>query len=410
MRRFFALVMLAVTACATPAPSTQPSPTPGGAGSGSMRVTPSPSIAAASRLLATAAPGTPRPATAAAGWQPVPIQESVQRAPLDQVVWTGTRFVATSSGNASLDSADGRTWHLQGALAGADVTWGLAAGPLGIVAVGEQNGRAASWASPDGLRWTAGPDQPSLRGAGTDGVLATAVVAAPWGWLAVGSEDPACRGMCGQPVRAIVWTSPDGLRWTRVPDQPSFANAAMTGVARWGQGFVAVGSVALGQTRDRAAVWTSPDGRAWSLVPDVPLFQLSPGTDMTGVAAGHDLLVAVGTMAVSQGFGVSAVAWWSDDGRTWQRATGDRFLGGQLFSVTSTPEGFLATGPSGEPSCSGGIWSSADGRSWTCIASDPAFAGFCPYAAAASLSVEVVVGLFNGESPAPGAIWWRGIP
>jgi hypothetical protein len=130
---------------------------------------------------------------------------------------------------------------------------------------------------------------------------------------------------------------------------------------------------------------------------------------MNGVAADHGVIVGVG-MDGPQGGGDNSVrAWWSLDGRTWSEATGERFAGGQVFSVTSTPDGFLATGPSGPDSCLGGIWQSADGRAWTCVASDAAFTGFGPYAAAASPNVAIAVGL-DASGPEtdrgfPGAVW-----
>jgi hypothetical protein len=69
------------------------------------------------------------------------------------------------------------------------------------------------------------------------------------------------------------------------------------------------------------------------------------------------------------------------------------------------------TGPSGDPSCLGGIWSSSDGQAWRCDASDPSFTGFGPYAAAGSPDVEIAVGLTSAgpESPdgLPGAVWSR---
>ncbi len=61
-----------------------------------------------------------------------------------------------------------------------------------------------------------------------------------------------------------------------------------------------------------------------------------------------------------------------------------------------------ATPSASAAAASQSLATAADGRSWACIASDPAFSGLAPYAAAASSSVEVVVGL--------GAIWWREIP
>lgn len=88
-------------------------------------------------------------------------------------------------------------------------------------------------------------------------------------------------------------------------------------------------------------------------------------------------------------------------------------VAGQVFSVARVPSGLLATGPSGGRSCLGGIWASGDGRTWRCVATDPAFDGFGPYAAAGSANVEVAVGLTSvgWDSTTglglPGAIWWR---
>jgi hypothetical protein len=189
----------------------------------------------------------------------------------------------------------------------------------------------------------------------------------------------------------------------------------MRDVARLGSGFVAVGAGTSG-----AAVWTSTDGSTWARVRDDPMFHPRPGTDksywasMAGVAVDHGVVVAVGMDGAPGGGDNSVRVWWSADGRTWAEATGDRFLSGQVFSVTATPEGFLATGPSGEPSCLGGMWASTDGRAWQCVASDPAFDGFGPYAAAASSSVEVAVGLKSVNDPPPeglpGAVWERALP
>lgn len=98
---------------------------------------------------------------------------------------------------------------------------------------------------------------------------------------------------------------------------------------------------------------------------------------------------------------------------TWVEAVGDHFAEGQLFAVAATPRGFLATGPSGAPSCRGGTWSSTDGRTWTCTASAPAYEGMAPYAAAASSTVEIVVGLDSAvevhPDGLPGGVWWRSI-
>lgn len=384
--------------------------------------TPAPSATSAAALPGPAA--SPMPSSPASsspspieGWIAAPEQPAVSGVQYQDVVWTGGRFVATGAaldgGSVFLDSPDGRTWHRQGALALESSPSRLAVGPLGVVAVGDVAGRPASWVSSDGLSWTVAPDAFPASPAGKDTVGVTDVVATDAGWLAVGRIDPACNVNCGnEPVRALVWTSSDGLRWTPIGGQASFDGGGMAAVTRGGPGYVAAGSAG-----GHAAIWTSTDGDAWSRVPDGPMF--GPDTDpsfpvaVVGVAAREDVVVAVG-MDMSDGGG-SVLAWWSADGQSWSEATVERSLHGQVFDVTATPEGFLATGPSGETSCLGGIWASSAGRAWQYVASDPLLAGFGPYASAASSSVEVAVGLtsvgYDENSPlgVPGAVWWRSL-
>lgn len=395
---FASLVLLGGCTSATTSPSASPA---------SASVGPS-----ASSLSSPLASPSPSPT---GDWLAAPDQPSVSGVQYQDVVWAGYRFVAIGAalggGSVFLDSPDGRTWHRQGALDPESYPGRLAVGPLGVVAVGDVAGHPASWVSSDGLSWTVAPDAFPGSPAGTDTVGVTDVVATDAGWLAVGREDPACNTNCGnEPVRALVWTSSDGLRWMPIGDQASFDGGGMATVTRGGPGYVAAGSAG-----GHAAIWTSTNGDAWSRVPDDPMF--GPKTDpsfpaaVVGVAARENVVVAVG-MDMSDGGG-SVLAWWSADGQSWSEATVEGPLHGQVFDVAVTPDGFLATGPSGEPSCLGGIWASSAGRVWQCVASDPLLAGFGPYAAASSSSVEVVVGLtsvgFDENSPLglPGAVWWR---
>jgi len=364
--------------------------------------------------------------TTATGWARVPKQPSVSGVQFLRVVWTGTRFVATATaldndGGVFLDSVDGLTWNRQTTEAADQMPLALAAGPRGVVATGSADDHVTAWFSPDGLTWTVRHDAfpaPKSRGSqsGSARFTVQGVVATDDGWLAVGREDPVCQLDCGTaPVRALVWTSIDGLAWTAVPDAPGFAGRGMDAVARTADGYVAVG---LGKAR--AAVWTSPDGTTWTPAADDPIFHSGPSSDpgswveMMGVAVDRGVIVAAG-MDGPQGGGENSVrAWWSLDGRTWSEATGERFPGGQVFGVASTGAGFVATGPSGADSCLGGIWESADGRAWSCTASDPSFAGFGPYAAAASPSVVVAVGLDSSgpetDQGWPGGVWAKLLP
>ncbi|MGH2464531.1 MAG: hypothetical protein ACRDGI_03645, partial [Candidatus Limnocylindrales bacterium] len=269
--------------------------------------------------------------------------------------------------------------------------------------------------------WTAAPPSPALRpGTGTS-LSMNGVTWTGSAWLAVGEQDIACELNCdsASSEHAVVWTSKDGLNWLREPNTASLNHAAMNGVVAGGPGFVAVGGapdrVTTTQVPEHAVVWTSTDGRSWSRVADSALFHAPAGTDptfgaaMSGVATDGKHVVAVGTVG-TQGDVGSALAWSSTTGRAWQRGTATDFLYGQLFKVAAVPGGFLGTGPSGSDSCLGGIWSAVDGSAWTCIASDPSIGGFAAYAAAASPTTMVVVGLPTADVSIQTSIWSQPTP
>jgi hypothetical protein len=365
------------------------------------------------------------PSIAPTDWAPIMDQPASSETQLTDVVWTGTRFVAAGTFNTSdpvfVDSTDGQSWQVQPKMDGSVRIQDMAVGPAGVLAVGLEGSDARSWFSRDGLSWTTSPVAPALRPAAGRTIRMNGVTWAGRAWLAVGEEDTACDYNCDSASsdRAIAWSSVNGLDWTRAPDAPALERAAMNDVTPGGPGFVAVGGApdrpATVQVAQHALVWTSTDGRTWSRVPDSPLFHAPPGTDqafgssMLSAASDGGHVVAVGSVA-SQGDVGSALAWVSTDGRTWERGTADDFLNGQLFNVAAVTGGFLGTGPSGTDSCLGGIWFSADGTTWTCIATDSSIGGFAAYAAAASTTTMIVVGLAQTEVSIPASIWTRPLP
>jgi hypothetical protein len=416
---FIVLFVAGCSSAATPAPtaaipaSASPSPT-AVVSSATPAVAPSPG--------ASASP-SPTPSTTVSGWQQVPAQPALTAAQTTLVIWTGQRFLAAGllddGSTGILDSSDGQTWHTQAGFGPGARILNFSVGPAGVLAVGAQDTKARSWFSTDGLTWRAAPDSAALRPAKSDSIQMAGAVATPAGWLAVGQEVVSCEFDCGSwaAVRADVWTSKDGLIWTREPASSALANAAMAGVVKGGPGYVAAGSAPDKPTTTEgpvhAVVWTSADGSSWTRVKDAPVFHAPADTDqrfgatMSGIATAGNRLVAVGTVA-SQDDVSSALAWWSDDGRTWQRGTGERFHYGQLWQVADVPGGFLGTGPSGPDSCLGGIWSSADGKAWSCVAADSTFDGSVAADATASPTVELVV----GYDPSGGGsiLWTRPVP
>jgi hypothetical protein len=399
-----------------------PSPVPTTATTPAAIATSAATPGATTTPIATTA-GTPAPT----GWHAAPIQSWFATVQFSDVIWTGSRFVATVSGpgdgGSFADSTDGIDWRLQ---AQDDATWRpeqLASGPSGIVAVGTIAGTLASWYSADGLAWTPSPKGLPLPSLGDDTAYVGDVTPRGSGWLAVGRREPACNLDCGSnPSRAYVWTSPDGLAWTRVADQASLKGGGMAAVTSLVNGLVAVGVASA-----HPAVWASSDGAAWTRLADDPALRevASPNGTLPSAATGVavvdvDTVVVVGSAYAQDSCapGVKAElcpgarAWWSTDGKTWTRAPIDLPIDGQIFGVAPAPAGLLAVGPSG--ACLGGIWSSTDGTAWTCEATDPAFSGFGPYAAAASSTIEVAVGLTSAGqtsgSGLPGSVWVRALP
>ena len=153
---------------------------------------------------------------------------------------------------------------------------GIIAGGPGLVAVGlefkDDDLDAAVWTSPDGIAWSRVPDDDTaLGGAGGQSMLSV-TVGGP-GLVAVGSEASSVNGFSD----AAVWTSVDGITWTRVPDDDAvfgdtgdeLSHQWILAVTAGGPGLVAVGTDLAGDGGGfDAAVWTSVDGITWSRIPD----------------------------------------------------------------------------------------------------------------------------------------------
>ena len=100
---------------------------------------------------------------------------------------------------------------------------------------------------------------------------------------------------------ALVWTSPDGLTWTRAPGETSRRFGGfiqMTDVTLAGRTFIAVGQSSSLQ-RPTVMAWVSSDGIHWTAAPEVPAFEQS---EAYGVAEGP-----VPSLDKTQSSGVVAV-------------------------------------------------------------------------------------------------------
>ncbi|MCP3974282.1 MAG: hypothetical protein GY720_07300 [bacterium] len=249
-------------------------------------------------------------------------------------------------------SVDGITWSAVPLQEEDGDMASVATGGPGLVAVGQEGWSAAVWTSPDGTTWTRVPHDPAVFGAGLVGndlwapqtSMRDVIVGGP-GLIAVGEEGIWGGSEDGTEYEstgiAVVWTSPDGVTWTRIAhDEAVFGGEGfqkMSSVALGGTGLVAVGEFELNDT-GRALVWNSADGYTWTRVPyDEAVFGPDPSLDadrpMTDVATIDSGLVAVGTGT-----------WFSPDGSTWTRIA-DHLLDGFREIIVGGP-GLIAVGGS----------------------------------------------------------------
>ena len=184
-----------------------------------------------------------------------------------------------------------------------------------------------------------------------------------------------------------VWTSSDGLSWTRSSHLPVAKSAGITKVLPWNQELVAVGDE--GSRPGPAEVgnfafgnpvtWTSREGEVWRRSPEQDSLRYSGagrwdyGTFANDVAAAGRYVVMCGgdwwyeTGTEVNAYGVARI-WTSVDGLTWQRGT---IAGGARNAcvaaiVTGGPV-LLAVGRRWDGPMAPAVpafWTSADGRVW----------------------------------------------
>ncbi|HET7236345.1 MAG TPA: BTAD domain-containing putative transcriptional regulator [Actinomycetota bacterium] len=218
-----------------------------------------------------------------------------------------------------------------------------------LVAVGStqvaDDGDAAVWRSLDGRRWTFG--QGAVRAETGDQEMSTVAR----------SDDRAVAGGFSEVEGdrdAAVWTS--SIRadfWRRVgigSELGGPGDQQINAMTAYDEGFVAVGEETIGEETN-AVVWTSPDGQVWSRVPDpAGLFGGVGAQRMFAVVVSPSGIVAAGHEV--SGADVDAAVWTSTDGVAWVRLPADApamqaltDIGDQeIHALLLTETGFLALG------------------------------------------------------------------
>jgi hypothetical protein len=255
--------------------------------------------------------------------------------------------------------------------------FGWSRGYVGFLALVDENSAPAtpvtifSTSSTDGLHWTA------VRPLDTEGAPylgqgpLTEVVEGPAGLLAVGWN---MVGVCGgPPTVAALWTSPDGLTWSRVQLPADFASASVYTVDAGSTGYIATGTLKNGVTQ---AVWLSTDGRSWHQVPlPKPTSGVVVVDGATDFAGGY---VLSGAQRIDLGCGESEFTpslWWSAAGKSWTRSklSGALPAGSAWVTVSRISDHALMAIATEwnqtTPVSSKQVWFTTDGRSWDLVAS-----------------------------------------
>jgi hypothetical protein len=247
----------------------------------------------------------------------------------------------------------------------------VAATPTGAVAVGwtgvGTHRRAAVWTTRDGTSWRLlDPAGDFTAGGGVTELTAVAVTA-DHRLLAIG-RDYATDPTGGD---AAVFTSPDGVGWTRVPATGLSGPGPqdVRRLTRTADGrLVAVGS-ALSGAHQAPAVWTSADGVAWQsadILPDDGSAALQAITQQPDGS-----LLTCGTSGSPSS---TAVACWTqrDPRQAWQRLTVTAAQGGDagavyLYDLVRTPAGLVAVGAAryGGAASGGAVGGAVGAAGWT---------------------------------------------
>jgi hypothetical protein len=334
---------------------------------------------------------------------------------VDDAVYVQGRYLAVGADHPSPEHdfspatwiSDGpSTWsdgpRLEGASSG-----GTTAGSWAGSVAADPEGRALV-TSPTGVVWSSGEDEDVFPVYGDPLPSASRV----GGWVAL---LPA-----GAPTvftsDRILGAGDDGWddRAGEVVPRPR-GTVEVTGVAHGPGGFVAVGVVRRDDPDEPAGanqgvIWRSPDGRAWERLPTDPTLARTLLLDVAPYEGG---LVAVG-LAVDADASRSGRVFVSADGSEWEAVDGEGLRppeGGihQLESVVAYREGFIATGfGSDGTSIAPLILVSSDGTHVERADVPPPSTGDrVTLGACAAGGTAVVVGTETVESPT--AVAWRSI-
>jgi hypothetical protein len=193
----------------------------------------------------------------------------------------------------------------------------VAAGALGVFAVGVSGNQFGVWSSTDGVQWS--------ESTGAEAVLADSPGAQIHTMAAQGALVYAAGSVPdGGATDAAVWSTSDGIHWHHVlTAQPSFSAAASTlpgnkviySLAPLGtNGLAAVGGVEHGSSWSPAS-WISPNGASWSEPADA--FSSAPPNAVVRAVSAIATTANTTELVATGGSDTTQRVWRSSDGLYW---------------------------------------------------------------------------------------------
>lgn len=267
----------------------------------------------------------------------------------------GAIAVGESSGSASVWRSDGSSWTGEDLGADRGAVWDVVSAGETLLAVGSSRQDEAFWRRAPGGPWK--PAACSGCGGQRQQVAFAAIALGGGRFVAVGRD----RRPDG--YDAAVWRSSDrGATWERVADDPALGGAGdqvMKDVVLSNRGLLAVG-----RDDKSAAVWTSPDGVAWSRERgSESAFAAPPASlEMNSVTTRGTTIVAVGYEHAGPNEPYAAAVWVSDNEGEWRRRGDFAPRRQQMLDVAAAPPGFVAVG---YDEGAAAVWTSTDGETWT---------------------------------------------
>jgi hypothetical protein len=301
----------------------------------------------------------------------------------------------------------------------------LAVADFGVVAVGytcesidatntSADCSASAWVSEDGFDWT------KVYGeeAGLADGMMRAVAAGGPGVVAVGTS---CGPVDAPPEGCVpaIWTSTNGYDWDSIPTAdgvftncPTWDTCVLWDVANTGSRLVATGWDGSG-----FGVWTSPDGIEWTRVvfdPDkfVPAVSFTPQVPGEGeffnLLAVDGRVVAFGQVTLFEYEGDEFIEWWypaavwtSPDGEEWTQP--DNVFGQlddtEIVDETVWRDRIYATGwlCDHNDDCEPVMWSSTDGSEWTVTPFESNLESIMPHRTYGLSDALLITGSLRGQ-------------